>query len=368
LDKRSAEAVRLPLVTQHLPDISAFIAVVRRLSIARSLQEIMQTATPAARTLLGADGITFVLREGDLCYYAEEDAISPLWKGKRFPMSACISGWCMSERQGTAIEDIYSDPRIPHEAYRPTFVRSLAMVPVRQDDPIAAMGAYWRDRRVIERSELDLLQAIANVAGLAVANIQLSEERERANRARQELGHRIRNLLTLVSALARETFRTRSDESTAAFLERLQALARAQGLLEELGQAGADIRTLVQEQVLLGGSAERVTCSGPHVVLPPDEALDLTLVLHELGTNARKYGALSHDGGRIAIEWSVRTEANQSAVVLSWTEQDGPPVQKPLNSGFGSSLLRLAFSKNGGATELHFDEDGVICHMKIPLP
>jgi two-component sensor histidine kinase len=133
--------------------------------------EIMDIVAHSARTLIGADGITFVLREGDVCHYAEEDAIGPLWKGQRFPMSACISGWCMIEKRAAVVRDIYQDDRIPHDAYRPTFVRSLAMVPVRQDDPIAAMGAYWANSREIQPREVQLLQTIADAASLAVAYV-----------------------------------------------------------------------------------------------------------------------------------------------------------------------------------------------------
>ena len=147
------------------------IAVVRRLSTAQSVAEVMEIVTHAARALLGADGITFVLREGDLAYYAEEDAVSALWKGRRFPMNACISGWCMLERKSAVIPDIYKDARIPQDTYRPTFVRSLIMVPVRQDDPIAAMGAYWARTRQISPSEVELLQGVANAAAMAISYI-----------------------------------------------------------------------------------------------------------------------------------------------------------------------------------------------------
>ena len=133
---------RVPLPRSDSTVTEAVVATVRRLSKAHSLTEVMEIVTHAARTLLAADGVTFVLREGDRCYYAEEDAISPLWKGKRFPMSACISGWCMTERQAVAIRDIYQDYRIPIDAYRSTFVQSLAMVPVCEDDPMAAIGVY----------------------------------------------------------------------------------------------------------------------------------------------------------------------------------------------------------------------------------
>ena len=176
-DQHLGSVIKFPLVGPHTPLLTAFIAIVRRLSVARSLPELMEIVTHAARTLLGADGITFVLREGDLCYYAEENSISPLWKGRRFPMSACISGWCMIERRSAGIPDIYGDHRIPHHAYRPTFVRSLLMVPVRQDDPIAAMGAYWASTREISASEVDLLQCVANASALAMTAVDRRRKR-----------------------------------------------------------------------------------------------------------------------------------------------------------------------------------------------
>ncbi|MFC3909048.1 GAF domain-containing protein [Legionella dresdenensis] len=99
----------------------------------------------AARRLTNADGATFVLRDKENCYYADEDAIGPLWKGKRFPMAMCISGWVMLHGESVVIEDIYSDSRVPADAYRPTFVKSLAMVPIRKNSPIGAIGTYWAE-------------------------------------------------------------------------------------------------------------------------------------------------------------------------------------------------------------------------------
>jgi two-component sensor histidine kinase len=176
--QRQKEVSRLPLVLENSSDLEALVKVLRRLSVAHSIDEIVHVVTQAARALLGADGTTFVLRDGDLCYYLEEDAISPLWKGKRFPMSACISGWCMLERQSAAIPDIYQDARIPQDAYRPTFVKSLAMVPVGQENPTAAIGAYWAASRMITARELELLQTIANAAALAIGYVQLQERQK----------------------------------------------------------------------------------------------------------------------------------------------------------------------------------------------
>lgn len=164
-----------PLVSEQDRDVDALTAVIRRLASAQSLPEVMEIVTHAARVILSADGITFVLRDGDRCYYAEEDAIGPLWKGRRFPMSACISGWCMEHARSVAIPDIYDDERIPQDAYRPTFVKSLAMVPVRQEEPIAAMGAYWARQHHASAPELELLQTIANAAALSIAYVELRE-------------------------------------------------------------------------------------------------------------------------------------------------------------------------------------------------
>jgi PAS domain S-box-containing protein len=126
-----------------------------------------------ARELSGADGVTFVLRDREHCYYADESAIGPLWKGRRFPIKDCISGWAMLHREAVVIPDIYQDARIPFDAYRPTFVKSLAMVPVRQQDPIAAIGAYWADHHTANAREVALLQALANATSIALAKAEL---------------------------------------------------------------------------------------------------------------------------------------------------------------------------------------------------
>ncbi len=172
---------RLPLFDDASGHTAAFIAIIRRLATSNTLPEVMEIITHAARTLVRADGITFVLRDGDLCYYAEEDAIAPLWKGSRFPIHACVSGWCMIHGKSVSIPDISKDDRVPQDAYRPHFVRSLAMVPVGQDKPVAALGAYWARERQIERTELDLLQGIANAAALAISHVSSSANNNNAS-------------------------------------------------------------------------------------------------------------------------------------------------------------------------------------------
>jgi putative two-component system response regulator len=147
-----------------------------QLASARSLDEILAAVRAGARELVGADGITFVLRDGEWCHYAEEDAISPLWKGQRFALRTCIAGWTMLHRTPAVIEDVYADERIMHLPYRPTFVKSLAMMPVRRSDPVAAIGAYWATRHSATEGQIRILQRIANAASVAMANAALNRE------------------------------------------------------------------------------------------------------------------------------------------------------------------------------------------------
>ncbi|MFC6670815.1 sensor histidine kinase [Marinobacterium aestuariivivens] len=166
--------------------VERLIGVIQELSLARDLETVMTIVRQAARELTGADGATFVLRDRHLCYYADEDAIAPLWKGSRFPMSACISGWVMRNRTPAVIEDIYKDPRIPVDAYRPTFVKSLAMVPIRTAAPIGAIGNYWARPYQATPEQLRLLQALANSTSIAMENVQLYSELEQRVRQRTE--------------------------------------------------------------------------------------------------------------------------------------------------------------------------------------
>jgi hypothetical protein len=96
----------------------------------------------AARQAVGAQGATFVLADGDQCFYADEDAIAPLWRGQRFPMSQCISGWAMTHDEQVAIPEVRRDERVPLAAYAPTFVHGMLMTPVGHP-PCAAIGVYW---------------------------------------------------------------------------------------------------------------------------------------------------------------------------------------------------------------------------------
>lgn len=164
--------------------VQRLLQAVQELSLARSLADIQRIVRAAARELTGCDGATLVLKDGDMCHYVDEDAVAPLWKGGRFPLETCISGWVMTNRQAVVIQNIYDDQRIPHAAYRPTFVKSLAMVPIRKLNPVGAIGNYWAAETLPTEHQISLLQSLADATSVAMENVQVYEQLEQRVRDR----------------------------------------------------------------------------------------------------------------------------------------------------------------------------------------
>jgi putative two-component system response regulator len=208
------------------------VNAIQQMSLARSVQEIQEIVGCTARRLTGADGATFVLRDDDRCFYADEDAIAPLWKGRHFSMSACISGWVMRHRRSVSIPNIYADTRIAVDAYRSTFVRSLAMVPIRQLEPVGAIGNYWASHHQPADREMNLLQALADSTAVALENVRVMCELESARRESLER-----------LALAAEYRDDGTHEHTARVANTSHRLARMLGFGDDestlMGQAAA---------------------------------------------------------------------------------------------------------------------------------
>ncbi|HEX4293827.1 MAG TPA: GAF domain-containing protein [Rhizomicrobium sp.] len=139
-----------------------------RIAVADTMDGLIEVVRNTARAVCSSDGVAFVLRDGDKCHYVDEDAVGPLWKGRRFPMETCISGWAMRNGRTAAIPDIFADARIPHDTYRRTFVRSLVMVPVGSTNAVAAIGAYWAELRDFAPPEIATIEALADAIGEAM--------------------------------------------------------------------------------------------------------------------------------------------------------------------------------------------------------
>ena len=197
-----------------------------------------------------------------------------------------------------------------------------------------------------------------------------AEERQRLLLA--ELQHRVRNTLGVVRSIARRSALTSSTvEEYASHLDgRLSAFARSQAFVTRDPEAGVDLEYLVAEELLAyhAREGEQVQVSGPSIRLQPKPAETLVLALHELATNAVKYGALAKPEGRIAVTWQIDRTGGTPQLVFEWVEKNGPKIDKPARRGFGSELLEqtLAFELKARTT-LSFDPGGLHCKIVIPL-
>ena len=199
-------------------------------------------------------------------------------------------------------------------------------------------------------------------------------DRKRAEKLQQvltdELAHRVKNTLATVQAIANQSLvRAKSPtDFVSSFTGRLQALAKAHTLLTRASMQGADAMELVNEQVLIGAPNDnRISCSGPLLVLDAQAAIHLALVLHELATNARKHGALSVPYGRLSVTWQMRTNGGCS-LLLSWNESNGPKVSAPSAHGFGRTLIEQTVRAHGGEAAVDYRTDGLTYEIKLPLP
>jgi len=350
------------------------VEVIEQLAGARTIEAVAAIVRTAARRISGADGVTFVLRDGERCWYLDEEAIGPLWKGQRFPLTACISGWAMLNRQTAVIPDIYADARIPHDAYRPTFVRSLVMTPVRPEDPIASIGAYWAEVRTPTDEEVGRLAAVARATATAIANVQLIASLEAAVERQgdliRELDHRVKNTLASVLAISNRTLRAAETPEAFAqtFRQRIASLAGAHEHLARRHWGGGDLRQLVvlALQPFRTEGDDHLTIDGPSIRLRPEAAVSFLMTCHELATNAAKYGSLSRPGGRVDVSW--RIDGEPGVLTFEWVEAGGPPVAPPIRQGFGGDMIRRGFVRDvGGEGRLDFDPLGVRFTLTAPL-
>jgi hypothetical protein len=285
------------------PDrVTDLIAVIQRLSQARDVATVQDIVRRAARRLTGADGATFVLCDVDRCHYVDEDAISPLWKGQKFPMSACVSGWAMNNNQTVVIDDVFADPRVPHDAYRATFVKSMVMVPVRGgSDPIGAIGTYWATHRKPTDEEVRLLEALAGTTAVALENVRLIDGLEGLVKLRTaELETANKQLVTVNCDLM--AAQRQADRVFAAYAKVLPGtvLDGKYRLDEELGSGGFGVVFRSQHLTLNVPIAVKVF----RPAAGNDSGLELQRFLREGATAAR----ISHPNAVRVLDSGVSSE------------------------------------------------------------
>lgn len=210
-------------------------------------------------------------------------------------------------------------------------------------------------------------RAGGRIIGVAMDITARKQAEERLGTIAREMQHRVKNSLAVVQALATQSFRGERnvEESLASFMQRLRALSNTAEVVTR-DWTSADLRDLVHRatQPYRESGSDPFEISGDSLLLPSKDITTIGMALHELSTNAVKYGALSAPGGRVILSW----EAGPEEVLMQWIEMGGPPVQPPSRRGFGTRLLSGGlFSREEGSVELDFSPGGVSCVIKVKL-
>jgi two-component sensor histidine kinase len=362
-------------------DFKRLVDAIAALSEAHGAEDIIEIVRRSARGLSGARGVAVIFNDDGFCNYLVEDSESPLWAGQKFPAASCISGWAMIHNATVVIPDIFLDDRIPHDAYRPTFVRSLIMTPVGEERPFAAIGAYWAETGAPDPAEVAVMETLARSTATAFKNLQLYDSLSRQLEQRKkdaehlrlmvnELNHRVKNTLATVQSVAMQTFRaaTTVDEAKSGFDERLHALSRIHEMLTEASWESADLSEIAQRTLTVHAGADRFAVSGPEVTLSPKAASSVAMALNELATNAIKHGALSNPTGRVDLSWTVSDGARGPEFKLDWRESGGKAPAEPRRTGFGERLLTRGLPRElEGVASATYGPGGLNFTLSAPL-
>jgi two-component system CheB/CheR fusion protein len=230
------------------------------------------------------------------------------------------------------------------------------------------------EERVLVSKGRVIYDGVGKAETMVGINYDITEDVEKEERRRlltSELNHRVKNSLAVIQSIASQTIRHSEDMNTfrESFMGRLRAISRAHDLLVNIDSGNASIRELIAAQVspYVDEEADQLVLQGPKVVLGASVGHSLGLVLHELATNASKYGALSLALGKVEIEWSNSTINDEPGIRLIWRETGGPPVVKPESTGFGSYLIEQSLTHSlGGSATVTYDADGLTAVIECP--
>ena len=277
-----------------------------------------------------------------------------------------------------AAADIAADPGLAPDAasYAGIGARALIKVPLlRRGELVGLLFAQAAAPRPWEPGEVAFVREVAERVWAALARLQAEEQQRVLNR---ELSHRLKNTLTMAQAIASQTLRNVTDVASVkdALVARLVALGKAHDILLSGEGEGAGLEAVLAGALAIHDDGEpgRIRLSGPMIEVGPKAALSLSLMIHELATNAAKYGAFSVPGGCVCLDWTIEGgtieggTGAETLVRLTWTERGGPPVAEPARKGFGSRLIERGLSGAvGGETRTVYAPDGVVCRITAPL-
>lgn len=274
--------------------------------------------------------------------------------------------------EALAVADIAATPERVDDAagYARIGMRAVVKVPILQRGRLVGI-LYVLDAVPHDWTpeEIAFAREVAERAWGGLTRIEADEQQRILNR---ELSHRLKNTLAVVQAIASQTLRNVTDVEAAkeALAARLIALGKAHDILLSGESEGADFEAVLASALAIHDDRQpdRFRISGPAIELGAKAALSLALTLHELATNAVKYGALSVPAGRVTVAWDVALEAGEPTVRMTWRESGGPRVVVPSRKGFGSRLIeRGLVGAVGGTVSLDYEPAGLVCRLAAPL-
>lgn len=265
------------------------------------------------------------------------------------------------------IHDVARDPRTEAqaEALLALGICALVKMPVRERGrTVAVLIVHDRQKRAWRADTLGFLRSVADRLELGIARLKAEAEQRVLN---YELSHRLKNSFAMIQAIAKQSLRSVPDQvPVAQFLGRLHALSSAHDVLLQQTWGSAVLGEIAASVLGALAPQSQFSVSGPEIEVGPRAALAVSLVLHELATNATKYGALSCDDGRIALAWRVAAGGEEPELVMEWRESGGPPPAAPGHTGFGSRLIQMGLTGTGGAA-LRYPVTGFEADFRAPL-
>ncbi len=222
----------------------------------------------------------------------------------------------------------------------------------------------------ISKAEFDAAGRFVRLKGLARDVTERIRAEQHQKILMAELDHRVKNVLARVVAVADATRQggVSVDEFIRSFNGRIQSMAAAHALLSQSGWQGTDLAALVRSQLAPYATDVNITIAGNDIVLGASATEPMARVIHELVTNAAKYGALSIPGGHVSVTWDVKPTGQAASLILEWREAGGPPVASEVQSSYGTDLIRnLIPYELEGAVDLVFAVDGVRCRIEVPV-
>ncbi|NIJ30516.1 two-component sensor histidine kinase/PAS domain-containing protein [Sphingomonas insulae] len=333
-----------------------------------------RSMTMAASTILGRALDVQLVGYGDVDAATETITVESNWTSEG---AATLAGTLHFRDFGSYVDDLQAgrtvvvrdcraDPRTRDHAaaLEARSARAFVNTPVVERGTFVALLYVSSDRpRSWTEDELQFIGDVAYRLRSAVEQLRAVEQQEILN---GELAHRVKNTLSVVQAIAAQTLAGKADDAAVAeFGSRLKALASAHDVLLTRSWSAATLHD-VARSALATFAGDRMRMSGPDLWISSRAAMSLSLLLHELATNAAKYGALSHPDGVVTMTWAVRPGPGGDVLHVTWRERGGPPAAEPVRRGFGARIIRMGLIGSGGV-EQHYDRHGLTIEMSAPL-